>query len=462
MLVPGSASAVTITIQGAGSVSCSWSATVRFSPPLTKSGGGTRPTRLETQLSDCTTYGANERVARGWFTGHFSESPFSCTTLAQTDASLTGSTRWALGYDADKRAKFANSPIADDNVGNGSFSGTARIVLSSPASLSSLCGSGARIKSTTVTGTLTLGPSCGPGSGPLHVFQLVPGPMCGGVYFPANITTGSDGNLWFTNSTDTIKRITTSGVISTYDLPTGVGAAGITAGPDGALWFTGGDDGAPVVGKMTTSGSVTLFPVASGLPGPITAGPDGALWFVDYPLTGSSAPVSIDRITTSGAVTVFTSPSVVHPGAITAGPDGALWFADILNNSIDRITTSGAVTVFASPLITGPLDITAGADGALWFTNSNSIGRITTSGSVTRYFSSSITNPWSIASGPGNSVWFTNYAGSVIGSMSTSGVVTAHYSDPSIQVPFDITAGPDGNMWFTNYGSDTIGRITPP
>jgi virginiamycin B lyase len=474
-LIPASASAVVRPVLGLGSVSCSISATIRFRPALTMSGGGTRSTGLKTQLSNCTTYGdygtydVTEQVSRGWFRGNFSRSPFSCETLAQTSASISGSTRWADGYSRGERAKFDNSGILDDAVENGSFGGTARVVLGFPSSLASQCASGHRVTSASVTGTLTLGPPCGPGSGALTIYQIAPGLMCGGNYLPDSITAGPDGALWFTNQ-NSIGRITTSGAVTLYPLPGAYPRPNhITAGPDGALWFT--DQATKVsetsitggsVGRITTSGAVTIYPLASGSPGAITAGSDGALWFFNSLALGPSSVV-IDRITTSGTITSFTSPLIYGPAGLTAGPDGALWFANALNNSIGRVTTSGTFTTFTSPLITGPIDIAAGPDGALWFTNENSIGRITTSGTVTRYFDSSITNPWSIGAGPDGAVWFTNYAGSpAIGRVTTAGIVTAPYDDPNIAIPFDITTGPDGGLWFTNYGSDTIGRITPP
>src|SRR5256885_5829298 len=60
---------------------------------------------------------------------------------------------------------------------------------------------------------------------------------------PIGITTGPDGNLWFTAGTD-IGRITTGGSFASFPLPTRCGnkfgckPLGIAAGPDGNLWFT--------------------------------------------------------------------------------------------------------------------------------------------------------------------------------------------------------------------------------
>src|SRR5437762_11139869 len=56
---------------------------------------------------------------------------------------------------------------------------------------------------------------------------------------PFGITMGSDGALWFTeNQSDRIGRITTSGSVTEYQLPTDRQPFEITNGPDGALWFT--------------------------------------------------------------------------------------------------------------------------------------------------------------------------------------------------------------------------------
>ncbi len=89
-------------------------------------------------------------------------------------------------------------------------------------------------------------------------------------------------------------------------------------------------------------------------------------------------------------VTLFRG--ISDPAGIVAGPDGALWFTNNRNNSIGRITTTGAVTIYSGTGVDEPNGIAAGADGALWFTNfgDNSIGRITTTGKVTTYHDASI------------------------------------------------------------------------
>ena len=61
------------------------------------------------------------------------------------------------------------------------------------------------------------------------------------IYNLGAITTGPDGNLWFTefteNKIDKISPVT--GAITQYSISTAnTGPSGITSGPDGNLWFT--------------------------------------------------------------------------------------------------------------------------------------------------------------------------------------------------------------------------------
>jgi streptogramin lyase len=104
-----------------------------------------------------------------------------------------------------------------------------------------------------------------------------------------DIYAGSDGNLWVSEeaggSSSRIAQVSTSGTIlnefSTSGSTTIGNANFITAGPDGALWFT--DNGNNAIGRITTSGTINEFtiPTASSNPNGITVGPDGNLWFTE-------------------------------------------------------------------------------------------------------------------------------------------------------------------------------------
>jgi len=138
---------------------------------------------------------------------------------------------------------------------------------------------------------------------------------------PLDITSGPDGNLWFTEfGANQIGRITPSGVVTEFPIPTADSApAGITAGPDGNLWFT--EANANQIGRITPSGVVTEFPIptAESYPGSIAAGPDGNLWFTE------DHAAQVACITTSGAVTEFGLGEARDPGAISATYGGLIF-----------------------------------------------------------------------------------------------------------------------------------------
>jgi virginiamycin B lyase len=182
------------------------------------------------------------------------------------------------------------------------------------------------------------------------------------------ITTGPDGNLWIVTS-DVIQggttgrpgepappivwkptaalKVTPSGqVANTYSLAPAIRGS-ITTGPDGNLWFTGttlGGTLAPsdTIGRITTTGVVTYFntPTFDGNAAIITAGPDGNLWFTE------NLAARIGQITPSGVITEFAGLYRNPPGAgvpittpegIVTGPDRNLWYVDTSANQVIRI-----------------------------------------------------------------------------------------------------------------------------
>ena len=177
------------------------------------------------------------------------------------------------------------------------------------------------------------------------------------------------------------------------------------------------------------------------------------MWFTN------NVGASIGRITTAGAVTNFTDPTISFPHEIAAGSDGALWFTNYGNDSIGRITTAGAVTNYTGPGVNGPQDITAGPDGALWFTNfaGGSVGRITTAGVLTDYKKSGVKKPWGIVDGPDGAVWFANSGGASIDRISTTGTITTYHSNQNPQV---LAVGPDNALWFGNEANNWLERMT--
>ena len=246
--------------------------------------------------------------------------------------------------------------------------------------------------------------------------------------YPYWITSGPDGNLWFTEyDGDRIGRITTTGVITEFPIPpehpVGAFPGDITTGPDGALWFVEGGNNQIV--RITPAGVLSEFPIPSADEhslGGIAAGPDGALWFTKYQFEDNR----IGRMTTEGVVTEFPVPTPSSsPGRIAPGPDGALWFTEVAADRIGRITTAGVITEFPLPTVPSlPIGITAGPDGAVWFTEARDrIGRITTDGAITEISRPTGSIPYAIVTGPDGAIWFTEVGTNRIARLNTTVVI---------------------------------------
>lgn len=310
---------------------------------------------------------------------------------------------------------------------------------------------------------------------------------------PNQITAAPDGNLWFTEGTGAIGRISPAGTITEFS--SGLQPEGhpseIVAGPDGNLWFTEIEDetsGTPAIGRITTSGSITEFssgvnqedePVSLKEPHDPIVGPDGNLWFTDSDFF-SSGKRAVGRITPSGTITEFELPNAGYPlGSLVVGPDDNLWFTDLAFGSccsIGRITTAGKITEFAtSGAVEVPRRLTDGPDGNVWFTADKGIGRITPSGTITAFSAGlpASADLGAIVAGPDGNLWFTDSAHvgepPAVGRITTSGTITEFplIGDVSHNVLGSLLPGPDGNLWFTDAdyeaepGSGAIGRITP-
>ena len=171
---------------------------------------------------------------------------------------------------------------------------------------------------------------------------------------PEGITSGPDGNLWFTEfMAQNIGQITTNGQIIEFPLPPVKGALvnanGITSGPDGKLWFPilispGGNNPAlstaaigqidPITHQITESSNPPPNP--DSLPNAITTGPDGNLWFTEY--------YQIGMMTPGGSFQDYQLPSGSIgniPDQIVANPNSQnLWFTEFGGNNIGEITSS--------------------------------------------------------------------------------------------------------------------------
>ena len=275
--------------------------------------------------------------------------------------------------------------------------------------------------------------------------------------FPAGITAGPDGNVWFAESSGMkIGRITPQGSITEF--PTTAPPLGITVGSDGNLWYAAADFDFGInqaIGRVSPSGEVKEFPLS--VPACwIAAGPDGKLWFTSCS-AGSNA---IGRVGIDGAITMFSLPSGSghYPSSIAAGPDGNLWYTVPITRQIGRITIAGAIMEFPLPAAPGrnPTSIVAGP-GGLWFIDGDKIGRITTGGEVAEFDVAAS----GLGLGPDGNLWFAS--SDKIGRLSivadrvdVQAEIVIPTASPAVGA---ITSGPDGNLWFTEGLGNKIGRV---
>lgn len=350
----------------------------------------------------------------------------------------------------------------------------------------------------------------------VHEFRLPAGILAGEVR-PTGATPiveGPDGNMWFVENdvgapsarVVGIGRITPSGRFTSFPLPQAMGRAmieGITRGPDGALWFTvaryneAGEPADGVIGRITTSGVVTLFPLpheeptppppleidgasvapaidhAAQIPEGIVAGPDGDLW-------ADGGANNLWRITPSGEITALhTLAPYSWPDGITLGPDGDLWVTEaayrVDNNAylpperFARVTPTGGVVEWALPPASAPFSdrllagtIVAGPDKSLWFGGIGFAGRVTTSGQITKYpFRNR--NLTGLTLGPDGDMWFADSgSGNLRLARTTPSGRISQYPTRVRGTYNDIGAarGPGRTIWLVKTYADAIIRVS--
>jgi streptogramin lyase len=256
-----------------------------------------------------------------------------------------------------------------------------------------------------------------------------------------------------------------------YPIPSGNGAWYITTGADGNLWFTEGNVGqVHSVGMINpTTHAVSEFPTptANSYPREITSGPDGNIWFTEF----TANKLAMINPSTR-AITEYSIPFGSQPWGITTGPDGNIWFAQHGGNT----TTSSAIGSFdptthvfhsyptylgnGNYIGVGPFGITTGPDGNLWFaTYAGGVGSINPTTHVINEFAipGNQPNAQDITAGSDGNLWFSVYAsndGASIGSINP----TTHAINLLATSTTGITSGPDGNIWF---GNGQLGQVHP-
>jgi streptogramin lyase len=280
---------------------------------------------------------------------------------------------------------------------------------------------------------------------------------------PAEITQGSDGNFWFTEShvnppqTDNhhVGRITPAGAITEFLVCQFCFPNDIAQGSGGILYFTKSDPG---LGRITTSGTVLsdVVPPNTSANGNGVAALGNNVYFAAF---------NTNSIWRYNAVTnAFTEFPIPTPGAIpydvAVAANGTVWFTEFGGNKIGRLNpTTGGITetpLAAAP--NGPRGIAIATDGKVWFTKrfDNSVGFLNpATNAVTEFPLAPGGGPEGIAAAPDGSVWFTQSVAGNVARITTTGVITEGKRVKGSE-PFGVTVAPNGDPWYAELSADKI------
>ena len=286
---------------------------------------------------------------------------------------------------------------------------------------------------------------------------------------PNWLVTGIDGSVWFVDDDyGKFGRITTTGAISEFDLPSPTPQEvieGAAVGPDGSLWLASTGEGVPpaeTILRVGPDGNIKSFAVPSTLAGypagvaGMTVGRDGNLWFTQR------YPAAVSRVTPGGAFkTVTPLPANSDPAGIVVGPDGNFWILG--GEGLTRMTPHAELAVFpfaADLSHQSPRSIVVGPDNNLWFAFSDTIGAATTASGAMKWFPMSTPSfVGNMASGPDNSIWFTDSGTNSIGKMHLDGTLREFPLPQARAGPAGMAVGSDGRIWFGEPGLRSFGRI---
>jgi streptogramin lyase len=292
---------------------------------------------------------------------------------------------------------------------------------------------------------------------------------------PRAITTGSDGNRWFTEGTEftgspaKIARITPAGVITEFAPGVADGCnfciiGDIAQGPGGLLYITSND---PTLMRFSVTTQSFQTPVQ--MPNSSALGGDLAVSGTDAWITDFNNDVVWRYHLSSGQ---FTSSPVLDPADVAVDAAGNAWFTqpgDVNapgTSNIGRIdAATGAVTT--TPTTNGsttvaPHSITVASDGQVWFTarfTPQAVGRLNPAGgALTLFFTPSNPGPEGIAASPDGRVWFTQTTKGNIASIDNAGVITEAKAVKGSE-PFGITVASNGDPWYTMFAANKIATL---
>jgi hypothetical protein len=306
---------------------------------------------------------------------------------------------------------------------------------------------------------------------------------------PASIASGTDGNLYLgvygtsCCALAGIVKMTTGGQTTYYQNgvapSTNLPAArfnGLAWGSDGNLWYASSSS----IGKMTTAGVATDFPLSggsmcSGAKGwRIVPAADGGLWATVSCTSGTQ----LVHVTTGGTLTPYDVPGLEYVNGLTIGQDGNVYLggenSGTGNPAVAQAVVSGS-TIASTSLADVPgagsgnsiTGVMAAPNGDLWLTNdactTSTVSRLHVATPFASSVAASYTTPnacedgaYGVALADG-SIWYANgnfpsVTHVVPGAYPAAPALTDMSLMSAVQgYEWDMTVGPDGFMYVSNW-----------
>lgn len=283
------------------------------------------------------------------------------------------------------------------------------------------------------------------------------------------------GKVWYTEAA--VQRVAFStmdhrqGAVCTGTCG-GIGTStplGIAVGPDGKIWYA---DWAGVVGTLTTllqNATVVKYPTPGFHAYRIVAGPDGNLW-VTLPAT-DNVHDAIGKMSTSGVLTTYPVPTTSSGVlGLAVGPDGNIWFSEEGAHKVGKLDpTTGSIVEYPVSGDFFPRDI-AWAKGSLYLTGptgtGGTIGVMDTSGNFVERSDTGLSEADDLGVGPDGDIWISGLKNSHSALAAFDGASFRVHTYP-IVLPNSppaggLVAGPDGNVWFVAEGTSGCRRGCRP
>ncbi|OJU80565.1 MAG: hypothetical protein BGO11_07550 [Solirubrobacterales bacterium 70-9] len=280
--------------------------------------------------------------------------------------------------------------------------------------------------------------------------------------FPVNITSGPEGNLWWTDigAHPGIARMTPDGEylprLADPNKPVDV----VVSASGWASWVS--QNG---TGERAPGGTVSIHPskfVGSSI---ILTPDEGLRWGGHGPNVTSVCRPLQDSDHFGGLELCLSKEWIGRVSGMAASGDGVIW-ASVEDRDLVLQMNLGLSDekLIELPVGSRPTGIAVGPEGNAWVAmwGAGAIDRLTPAGARTRFPLPAGSRPNDIVLGPDGAFWITESGTGKIGRIDTAGTLTDEYPVPSGEIgQVGITVGPDAAIWYADPEAGLVGRLVP-